>query len=179
MKHGESGFTIIEIAVTVGIVALIAGAATATIFHAFNDTKRTNDHMTTVRHLENAAYWMGRDTRMADYLSTTNLTSPAILILKWTEWGYGTDSVYHQVTYSVDNVSANVGNLKRKHESSTGTNEQILVANYIYYNPADPGNSTNVTYQSPMLNLKVATSFGSTLAKKEFQIYRRPNFMSG
>ena len=176
MKHGESGFTIIEIAVTVGIIGLIAGAATATIFHAFKDTGRTNDHMTAVRHLENAAYWMGRDARMADIVTTTNLTAPAILILKWTEWGYGTDSVYHQVTYSVDNVSGNVGNLKRKYENSVGTNQQILVANYIYYNLADPGNSTNITYVSPILDVKVATRFGLAQERKEFQIYRRPNY---
>ena len=177
MKHRESGFTILELAVTVGIIGLIASGATSVIFHAFKDTGRTNDHMTAVRNLENAAYWVGRDARMADYVSSTNLTSPAILILKWTEWGYGTNSIYHQVTYTVDNVTGNVGNLTRKYENSVGTNQQILVANYIYYNLADPGNSTNVTYQSPMLNLKVATSFGSTLAKKDFQVYRRPNFM--
>ncbi len=176
MKHGESGFTIIEIAVTVGIIGLIASGATSVIFHAFNDTRRTNDHMTTVRHLENAAYWMGRDARMADYLTSTNLTSPAILILKWTEWGYGTDSIYHQVTYSVDNVSGNVGILNRRHENDQGLNQRAMVAQYIYYNTADPGNSTNITFQSPILNLRVATLFGATQERKEFQIYRRPNY---
>lgn len=179
MKYRETGFAIIELVVAVGIIGLIASAATSVVFHAFNDTQRTNDHFTAVRSLENAAYWIGRDARMADVLNTTNLTSPAILILKWTEWGYGTDSVYHQATYSVDNITGNIGNLTRRYENSEGANQQILVANNIYYNPADPSNSTNITYQSPILNLRVATSFGAATEKKEYQIYRRPNFMGG
>ena len=176
MKRSEHGFTLLELAVVLSMSAMIALAATTFTFHALGTTERTDAHLTVVSNAENAGYWISRDASMADNVITDNLTPPTFLILKWTDWGYGTDNVYHSATYSIENLSGGIGQLKRRHQDSSGTDQQIVVANYIYYNPADPTNSTNVTHQSPTINLIVATRFGSASEVRQYQIYQRPNF---
>ncbi len=176
MKPGQRGFTFIEVAIATAVIALIAGAATMTTFSILNDTERTNDGMTAVRQVENAGYWVSRDALMADSLSTENLTSPDFLILNWTDWGYDEDSVYHSVAYSIEDISGGIGKLKRTHQDSTGTNEQMLVAEYIYYNQSDPANTSNVSYQDPVLTLKIVSVSGDAQETREYKIYRRPNF---
>lgn len=176
MKRNENGFTLLELAVVISLTAMIALAATTFTFHALRTAAKTGDHLTAVTNAENAGYWISRDAYMADTVITDNLTAPTILILKWTDWGYGTDNVYYSATYSVDNVSGEIGQINRRLQNSNGGDQKILVASYIYYNPADPTNTTNVTYQTPTLNLKVATRFGSASEARNYQIYRRPNF---
>jgi len=176
VKHSERGFTIIEVAVTAGIIALIAGAATMTTFQVVNDTEQARDQMTVVRQVENAGYWISRDTQMSEDVSTENLIPPDFLVLNWTEWGYDEDSIYHSVTFSIEDVSGGIGKLKRTHQDSEGANEQMLVAGYIYYDPGDPANTSNVSYQEPVLTLKLVGLFGDALETREYKICRRPNF---
>ncbi len=176
MKQGQRGFTFIEVAVATAVITLIAGAATMTTSSILRDTGRTNDRMTVVHQVENAGYWVSRDTLMADRLSAENLTLPEFFILNWTDWGYDEDSVYHSVTYSIEDISGGIGKLKRTHQDSAGMNEQMLVAQYIYYDQSDPANTSNVSYQSPLLTLKIASVFGDARETREYKIYRRSNF---
>src|SRR4030042_6390207 len=138
MKRSETGLTIIEMVVAIGLSSLIALAAVMFTFPALNTTEKTKDHLTAVSHVETAGYWISRDASMADNVITDNLTPPAILVLKWTEWGYGEENVYHTATYSIENISEGVGQIKRRFQDSSGTDQQTLVASHIYYNPADP-----------------------------------------
>jgi len=176
MKQGQKGFTFIELAIAAAIIALIAGAVAMTTFSVLRDTERTNDCMTVVRQVENAGFWVSQDALMADRLCTENLTPPGFLVVDWTEWGYGEDSIYHSVTYSIEDIAEGIGKLKRTHQDSEGTNEQMLVADYIYYNQSDPDNTSNVTYQDAVLTLKIASVFGDDQETREYKIYRRPNF---
>ncbi len=175
MKQSENGFTLLELAVVIAISAMIALAATIFTFHAIRTTEKTEDHLTAVANAENAGYWISHDAYMADMVIADNLTAPAILVLKWTDWGYGTANIYYTATYSVDNIVAGIGQLKRRLQNSNGGDQNLLVASYVYYNPSDPTNSTNVTYQSPTINLKMATRSGSASEVRQYQIYRRPN----
>ncbi len=176
MKQSEKGFTIIELAVAVAIVALIGSAAASTTYQVLNTAERSNEHMTAVQQVQNAGYWLSHDAYMADNVIADNLTLPTFLVLKWTEWGYGEDNVYYVATYSIENISGGVGQLKRRLQDSIGTDQHTLVADYIYYNPADSTNTTSVTYQSPTINLRVAARFGSASEVRDYEIYRRPNF---
>jgi len=169
MKKGEKGFTLIELAVVVGLSAMIALAATTFTFHAFRTTQQTNDHLTRLANVENAGYWISRDASMADSV-TANLTPPTFLILTWTDRGYGTANIYHSVTYLIENISGGVGQLKRRHQDSSGTDQQTLIANYI-----DP-TTTSVTYQSPTMTLRVAARCGGTSEVRVYVVYPRPNY---
>lgn len=176
MKQNESGFTILELVVTIGLSAMIALAGTVFTFHALRTSGQTEAHLTAVTSAQNAGHWISRDASMADDVITDNLTAPVILILKWTDWGYGTDNVYYSASYSVDNITDGIGQLNRRLQNSDGLDQNMLVTGHVYYDPADPVSSTNVTYQDRTINLKVAARSGSAIEVRSYQIYRRPNF---
>ena len=175
MKLGEKGFTYIELIVALAILALIGSATATATFQVLRVTERNNDHMTVVRQVQNAGYWLSRDAQMAQSVSADNLTSPDFLVLNWTEWDYVDEPIYHSVTYFFENLTDGVGKLKRSHWSSAGANEQTLVAEYIYFNPEDPDNTTEASYQNSVLNIQLTSLFGETIETREYKINLRPN----
>ncbi len=176
MKRSERGFTLIELAVVISLSAMIALAVVTFTFHTLRNAAKAEDHLTAIANAENAGYWISRDAYMADTVITTNLAAPTIFIFKWTDWGYDTDNIYYSATYSVDNITSGIGQLNRRLQNSNGDDETTMVARYVYRNLADPANTTNVTYQSPIISLKVTTRFVSGNETRDYNIYQRPNF---
>ncbi len=176
MKHGERGFTLIELLVATSLTAMIALVGTIFTFQALRTSAQTDTRLTSISNAQNAGYWLSRDAYMSDDVITANLTPPAILILKWTEWGYSTANTYYSATYSVDNITNHIGQLHRRLQSSGGLDQMTLVADEVYYNTADTTNSTGVSYTSPIINLKVSTRFGNISDIRDYQICHRPNF---
>ena len=177
MKQGEKGFSTIELLIALFIIGLIGFAATTTIFQVITCTERSNNHMTAVRQVQNAGYWISRDSQMAESVATDNLSAPDFIFLTWTERDYdGGDSTYHSVTYFFEGLSGGIGKLKRNHWSSIGANDDILVAEYIVYDPDDPVNTSNVSYQKPVLTVKVMALFEDASEAREYQASRRQNF---
>jgi prepilin-type N-terminal cleavage/methylation domain-containing protein len=174
MKGRGKGFTIIELAVALAIITLVSGAAAVATFQVFHGSGRNNDHMTAVREVQNAGYWISRDAQMAQSVTADNLTPPDFLILNWTEWDEAGEPIYHSVTYSFIDLTDGIGKLKRSHWSSAGANEQTLVAEYIYYNPADPDNTSKASYQSPLLTVRLTSLFAGVKETREYRIIRRP-----
>ena len=177
IKRDQRGFTLIEILVTMSVVALIAGAAGMATVQGVNITQHSNDQMTVIRQVQNAGSWISRDAQMAEQLTIDNNPETAnFLILNWTEWDADKPkhSVYHSVTYSLEDIAGDIAKIKRTHWSSEGANEQTLVAEYIYYNPGDPDNTTKASYQNPVLTMQIAASLGEARETKEYRIWRRP-----
>lgn len=172
----EKGFSAIELIVATAIIALIGGAATGAIFQTLEGTERSNHHITCLSQVQNAGYWLSYDAQMADGVVTDDLEPEDFIVLTWTEWDYDDDSTYHSVRYFFEELSNGVGKLKRSHWSSAGANEQTLVADYIYYDPDDPDNTSKVSYQSPVLTVKLTSISGEAREAREYQIKRRPNF---
>lgn len=175
MKNGN-GFITIEMTIALALVGLIGCAAAATIFQTLHVSQATDKRLTVIEQVRNASYWLSRDAAMADDVIADNLTSPTFLILKWTDWGTGESNIYYSATYSIVNVTNGVGQLKRRYQDSNGTDKTALIANYIYYNPADPANSTAASYQNPKIDLKVVSQFNGATETKDYTVYRRPNF---
>ena len=176
MKQNEGGFTLIELVIAVSLSVMLAAATTAFTFHALRTSAQNEARLTALSNVQNAGYWISQDASMADDVITDNLTSPTLLILKWTDWGYGTDDVYWSVSYSVDDVTDSVGKISRRLQNSEGFNQKMLVADNIYYNPSDTDNSTGISYQNHIVKLKVATRSGSAIETRTYDTYRRPNF---
>ncbi len=105
MKLGEKGFTYIELIVALAILALIGSATATATFQVLRVTERNNDHMTVVRQVQNAGYWLSRDAQMAQSVTADNLTSPDFLVLNWTEWDYVDEPIYHSVTYFFEDLT--------------------------------------------------------------------------
>jgi hypothetical protein len=176
MSQGERGFALLEIILAVALSTITFASALMVTIYVLKNNEQTNQHMTAVAHAESAAYWIARDTQMADSITTDNLTPEGIVVLSWTDWGYGSDSIYHVVTYSIEDILGEAGKLKRTHQDSNGNSEQAIIAEHIYYSPDDVDNTTKVSYEDPVLSLKVATLFGQAEDAKEYKIYRLPNF---
>ena len=173
MKQGEKGFTAIELLVAITIIALIGSATATATFQVFKGTERSNNHMTAVRQVHNAGYWISRDAQMAQSVTTDNLTPPDFLVLSWTERDYADEPTYHSVTYFFEDLTDGIGKLKRNHWSSAGANEQTLVAEYIYYDPDDPDNTSKAGYQKPVLTVQLTALFEETGETREYRINRR------
>ncbi len=175
MKLGEKGFTLIELLIAITIMVLASGAAGAAIFQILRNIERNNDRITVVRQLQNAGYWISRDTQMAQSVITDNLTLPDFLVLNWTEQDDIDDPIYHSATYVLEDLADGIGKLKRIHWSSAGTNEQTLIAEYIYYDPTDVNNTSTANYQAPILTIQLTAVFEEAWETKEYKIEHRPN----
>lgn len=176
MKLDERGFTIIELAVAVAIIAIVGTAASTSIFHVIEGTGRTNDSMSTVCQVQNAGYWISCDTQAADSVDVDGLEYPDFLAITWTEQDYdGGDPIYHSATYFFEDLTDGIGKLKRNHWSSAGADEYTLVAKYIYYDPDDPDNTSKASYQNPVLTVRLTTRSGDTSQSGEYKVARRPN----
>lgn len=176
MKQGEKGFTAIELVVAMTIMALVGSAAATATVQVLKGTEYNNNHMTAVRQVQNAAYRISQDARMAQSITADNLTPPDFLVLTWTEWDDAGDPTYHSVTYFFEDLTDGTGKLKRSYWSSAGANEQTLVAEYIYYNPDDPNDTSKASYKSPELTVQLTALSEETSETREYKINRRPNF---
>jgi len=176
MKSNEKGFTFVELLVAMSIIVILSGAASVSIFQVLKGTEHTNDYMAAVCQVQNAGYWISRDAQMAHRITTDNLTPPNFLILTWVERDQAGEVIYHSVTYFFEDLTGGIGKLMRGYWSDAGANEQNLIAEYIYYNPSDPGRTSKVSYQDPLLTLQLTSIVDEVRETREYQVNRRPNF---
>jgi len=176
MKRGEKGYTLVELVLAMAIMVVISGAAMAATFQVCRGTEGRNNHITAVRQVHNAGYWISRDAQMAQSTTADNLTPPNFLVLNWTEWDQANDPIYHSVTYFFEDLTDGIGKLKRYHWSSVGTNRHTLIAKYIYYNSGDSEETSNVEYQSPELTVRLTAIFEEVRESREYRVIHRPNF---
>ena len=151
--RNEKGLTLVELVMAMGVTAIILGGITATLWQVFNTNTRSVNHMTAVRQVQSAGYWVSHDALMAQNVVTENLTPPQqILQLKWTDW----DGVAHDVTYSIVN-----GQLKR-----TQSGGESVIASHI-----DPSETDcNLTNGKLVFTVKATVGSGAT-AGTEVRVY--------
>jgi prepilin-type N-terminal cleavage/methylation domain-containing protein len=128
----QTGFTLIELMLAIAISGIITGGITATIFQVFNGSARTNNHMTAVRQVQNAGYWVSHDAQMAQDIVTGDDPDDTGFPLTLT-WRYWDSSDVHTVVYSltVDNK------LQRDHYTNKATNPTpdatAIIAQFIQF----------------------------------------------
>jgi len=176
VKHGQRGFTIIELVAATAVIALLGSVAAMTVFQATRTTAAGDAYLYVVRQLQGASYWIGRDTQMAESVIVDNLTFPNFIIFGWTEQDPGEDPVHHTVTYSFTDLSHGIGNLNRNHWSDAGLNEDMLVARSIYYDPDDPAGTSRASYADPVLTVTLCSRQDTAAETREYTFARRPDF---
>jgi len=174
MKQGENGYTLIELMVAITIMVLAISAAGAAIYQITRNIGRNNDRITAVQQVHNAGYWISRDAQMADTVSIDDLILPDFLILRWTVWDEAGDPVYHSARYFFADLTDGIGKLERNHWSSAGANEQTLIAEYIYCDPADTDDTSKAGYQDSLLTVQLTALFEDILESREYRIKHRP-----
>ena len=167
MKLGEMGFTCIELVVAMTIMVLIGGAAGIATFQVLKGTEHNSNHMTAVRQVQNAGYWISRDTHMAQSVTTDNLTSPSFLVISWTEENSGDK---YQVVYTLENMpESELRTLMRNQSINGEASATTLVAQYIDSDSA----KTRCEFISDLLSLTITARVGNgPQMESETRIYQ-------
>jgi prepilin-type N-terminal cleavage/methylation domain-containing protein len=93
----QKGLTLIELMVALAISGIISGGITMTFYQLVTGGIRASNHMTLVRQVQNAGYWVSDDAQAAQDVDD-NPAGGEFLVLTWTDW----DGVVNTVTYTLD-----------------------------------------------------------------------------
>ena len=134
MKPNEKGFTIIELTIAIAIIGLIASGATMGISQVIKGTERSNKHLTAVRQVHNAGYWISHDAQMAQSVELDETEDTGFpLTLTWSNWN---SEDTHQIVYTLEDMpGSELKQLQRNHSINGGANEATFVAQYIDPDP--------------------------------------------
>jgi prepilin-type N-terminal cleavage/methylation domain-containing protein len=178
INRNQIGFTLIELVIAMAITGVITGAITTTIFQVVNGSARTNNHMTVVREVRSAGYWVSHDAFMAQdvELADESVDDPDgtrfPLTLTWTEWD--TNDV-HEVVYSITDDE-----LQRTHSKNGTTDASIIVAEFIDTTFKDGKPQTRCEREPPdvKLTLTVMATLGAGSQRESetrtYEIVPRP-----
>lgn len=94
----ETGFTLIEVMLSLVITALIGLGASIASGQVLTQTSKNNDYTTANRNAMNALYWISRDAQMAQsYEGENNFPEAGDLTLSWVEWDHTVNSAIYSL----------------------------------------------------------------------------------
>jgi len=156
INKNQRGFMLIEVIVATAITSLMSVGITMAISHVLNVNALSTNHVTALKQVENAAYWISRDAQMAQIVQTSG-GSGFPLNLSWIEW----DNTMHQVSYSLE-----ANKLERSHSVNSSEPSRTVVAQYIN---ADSG-MTNCQFVDGAFTFRVTASVGGFRPVSETRI---------
>jgi len=167
LKKDQRGFTLLELLIAMLLTGIITGSITMTILQVFNMNTRTSNHMTAVRQVQHAGFWVSPDVQMAQGVVTGG--SPGVLLtLTWTAPGTGD----HEVIYTLEDMSGGLQILWREHYIDIGLGPELdsttKVAEYI--DPAE----TSFTPEGDAYIFKVTANVGGQSETREYEVKPRP-----
>jgi len=190
LMHGsQRGFTLVEVMVGVLIMGLVGLAAAAAIIQVVNAGRNTT-HMSAVRQVQTAGYWVSGDGLQAqEVIDDTPATLPIeiivsshpeiagiegtkILFFKWQDWGGGDT---HYIVYSLQSMgSGSLKTLRRYERINYPSGQWIstLVAQYIDASATSCEWTDLVKKES--FNFKVTATVEQQTESRTYEITPRP-----
>jgi prepilin-type N-terminal cleavage/methylation domain-containing protein len=144
ISESQQGFTLIEVLVAVAITGFIGVGVATAVFQVINVNELSTNHVIAVKQVENAAYWINRDARMAQIIQPGG-GAGFPLNMSWVEW----DNTIRNVSYAIIN-----GQLQRSISTNGAPPTQTMVAQNIDNNP----DNTNCQYANGVFTFKVTAS---------------------
>jgi prepilin-type N-terminal cleavage/methylation domain-containing protein len=162
LNKGQKGFTMLELITAVGVSSIISVGIMMTLYQVVTGSARTGNHLTAVREVEQAGYWISRDAQVAQAIDDEP-AGGAFLVLTWTDW----DNEEHTVTYTLEGTE-----LLRDDNG-----QQIRVAQFLDVDPAKTScdfADTNGDNIKDTLIFKVTAAVGNSLPEaREYRVVPR------
>jgi len=128
LNKDQRGLTLIELVIAIALVGVITGGITMTILQVFTMNTRTSNHMTAVRQVQHAGFWVSPDVQMALSVNAS-AGSGFPLTLIWLEGG---SNDVHEVIYTLEDMpSGGFERLQREHYIESELDSTTIVAEYI------------------------------------------------
>jgi len=170
MKRDEKGFTIIELIVSVAVVALITLGGGMTTAQIIRGAQHNEDWMTAVRQINNVGYWISQDMLMTQTIDTGDDPETAdveFITVPWKDWETGEA---HDVRYVWLDSADSLKKLQRKHltydrDGVETANKSTLVADNI--------DSANFSLQNGTWRLNITARSGQISATRAYEIGQR------
>jgi len=172
LKKDQRGFTLLELLIAMLLTGIITGSITMTILQVFNMNTRTSNHMTAVRQVQHAGFWVSPDVQMAKNVTTGG--SPGVLLtLTWNEGGTG---IPHEVIYTLEDMpSGEFQRLWREHKiDSDPDSTTIMVAEYIDPDPQKTKCEIVAGELGDELIFKVTATVGGQSETRVYEVKPRP-----
>ncbi len=127
-RRGQAGFTLIELAATLGICGIIGVGVTMANAQVINQTVKNNDYTTANRQVLNAMRWISRDAQMAETIKNwEDFPASGNLTFTWETW----DNLDVEAVYSVDSEHE----LRRTYTVEGNPPQVNLIAQYVGIDP--------------------------------------------
>jgi len=184
IHNNQRGFTLIELIIAIAIAGIITGGITMTIFQVFSGNIRTSNHMTAVKQVQNAGYWISHDAQMAQNVGTGGAD---ILTLTWVGWEWldKHDNQFidsYEVIYTYDTDSDRLWRhqtITRKEYDKNGEPVEppappapppstTLIAEYITSISIPPMDNDKLT-------IEITASVGDAVEERTYEITPRPS----
>jgi len=182
----QRGFTIVELMLAIAVAGVITGGITMTIFQVFDGSARTSNHMTAVRQVQNAGYWISHDAQMAQSIEPDPVDDPLtlgteVLTLAWVGWEYecgGNNTCIdtYEVCYTCDDDSDKLWRYQKittnKYDAdghlvvTTETENSSYIAEYITSEPT-------VTMAGNKLTVTIIASVSDAKEQRTYEIMPR------
>ena len=169
LKSGEKGFTLLELLVGIAILAFVVGAASMTVITMMRLSPQSNNWAIALRQVQDAGHWISRDVQMSQGTITVGAWgNPTFLTLTLPQPPPTPAKI---IIYQFEDMA---GGLKRLMRTDQDTGNQIMIAEYIYYDPvSDPDKSTMANYLSPVLTFTITATSGDKTVNRDYEAMQR------
>jgi len=175
INRNRLGFTLMELTIAMAVSGIICGSVTLSIFQVFDSSGRTSTHMTAIRQVRSAGYWVSHDALMAQDLVLTDESvdvpdgSRFPFTLTWSDW---TSNEIHEVTYSIVGDELQRSNKVTDADGGTVTNTSMM-AEFIDSTLGDDGKpKTRCDFADRKFTLTVTATVGAgSAAQTEARTY--------
>ena len=154
IRQRQSGLTLVELMIAIALAGIVTAGITMLISNVFATSARTSNHMTAVRQVQSAGYWVSKDALQAQNVTPDGGDSGFPLTLTW-EW----EGATNQVRYELQGTD-----LLRDYNG-----QEAVIAQFIESIVVEPA-----PYYGGVLTFTVTATVGGQIETRVYEVKPRP-----